>query len=65
MLVLEGVDLLTLPPTRMTNVLYHVMLRHADEGKREQIISDLELPRPGEVPEEGVWSPEGMASAWD
>jgi hypothetical protein len=65
MLTLEGIDLLSLPLDKSTNLLWHLIFRNiADEKERRKLISDLEMPIRDEAPTDGAWSPEALAADW-
>ena len=59
---------MSLPPHRVCNVIEHVITRHMDDKDRAKFDSELNRPLPGESIEdieEGPWSIEGMASAFE
>lgn len=59
---------MAIPPDRAYNVLEYLVFRNADTKSREKIRSELDMPLAGEDPdevEEGVWSEEGQAAAFD
>lgn len=41
------------------------MVRGLDEKARNRLVSQLEMPLKGETPDDGVWAPEAMGSAFE
>lgn len=65
-LALRGVDLLGLigrEPSRAVNVVYALLIEHADERRRREIDGELERPPPGADPA-ASWSADAEGSAF-
>lgn len=66
MLVVEHIDLFALPPDEAVAVLYHLLVRNiADPKEHRKVIGELEMPRDGEEPEDGVWSEDAMGAGFE